>query len=342
MRRVESGELRVESGIWGVPRAFNLGRFRAGYQNEFEAVLEVPVPARIVFDISDIEITPQALTPGQNRIKITTNSIGNGFYIYGEISLKADNAATEQTRQIIISGESNDTAKIHTDTLLFEPTANNSELGDKNGSPDMIYPDIKENISSYNYKYLAEIEGHGVPASYARDNKYIVKRGMKVSLKAQNIEIEIVSTEWKSFADIDLYAFMLGGNGRVLNSNRLVYYNNLGSVCKSVRYLNAADKRAMYINRAALPADVSQIDLVISIYDDKNSISFNDLKNPAIKIKGDDGFEFIFPLEGNLGEKTIIALELISKEDGLELVPLGMAYKFSMDRLCGNYGVRTG
>ncbi|MCL2054360.1 MAG: TerD family protein [Oscillospiraceae bacterium] len=317
-----------EEKFWGIPKALALGKFPANRNNKFTAILEIPVKTEIEAKFYDIEITPTTLNPGRNALEITTAPIRAGSYVYGEILLKS-----AVIRRVTLSGSADASIAEQSDApMLFEPSFE-AFKGNENIEASIIYPEITE---------LAEAAQHSTLPLYAPDyeDKYIVGRGMRIILNSEELEIELVCTDLLSYADIDSYAFILGDDGAVSSNEQLVFFGRDCSPCKSVRYLNT-DRRVMLVNTSTLPSNAAQIDFVFSIYGNDRRVDFSKLKNPAVSIKCGDGRVFILPIDGSRGVKTIIALELTRTESNWELIPLGMTYRFGMERLCGDYGVRT-
>ncbi len=316
-----------EENYWGVPKVLNLGRFPSDKRNTFTAILDVPVKTEISAKFYDVTITPTVLNAGRNIVTITADAVRGGSYIYGEILLKS-----AVTRRIYLSGSADESlTECFNDTLIFEASEYNAAVNfnaEDDFSENIIYPEKIFNHPNEQTLYAPN-----------KSEEYIVKRGQHIPISASNIDVEMVCTAFDFPIDIDTFAFMLDSKGVVKANGRFIFYNNDHSLCGSVKYLNAPDKRVMYANLKNVPKDVMQIDMAFSIYDNAPDVNFSRVKDPAIKICCDDGKTYIFPLAGKLTEKTIVGIELRRKDSEWILSPLGMIYKYGINELCDSYGV---
>jgi stress response protein SCP2 len=318
-----------EEDFWGIPKTLNLGKFPANRANTYKAFLEVPVKTSVSTEFCDLDISPKVLTPGRNELTLTTAPIREGSYIYGEVLL-----LSAVKRRFMVSGSADALAVCGGEDapVIFEPPPRDAWRGFDHTIRKIVLPD-----------------GVAVPPPFGEqpdhvtngEKKLNAKRGTRIKLVSQDLEIGLVGTEFTEDMDIEAYAFMLGENGLVKSGNRLVFFGNTVSTCRSVAYMNAPNKRLMIVNTKTIPNDVSQIDFVFSVYGDNADVDFSRIRNPAVRVKCGDGTTITLPLEGRTDRKTVIAFELIRKNGSWELEPLGMMYGFGIDKLCADYGVKV-
>ena len=199
----------------------------------------------------------------------------------------------------------------------------------------MIYPEAVS-LPEKNEMYKPEIEEEKTPLR----SLYIINRGMHIPITCADAEIELIYDNKDFPMAVDAFAFMADKHGNVTQNDRFVFFGNDHSQCGSVRYLDAPDKKAMYINFNILPLDISQIDIAYSIYDNPRGLDFSGLVNPAISVKLGNGQCLIYQLEKPLDQNTLVGLEIAYLNSRWELTPLGMIYPMGLNNLCGNYGLK--
>lgn len=336
-----AGRLKGISGEekpWGIPKMINIGKLPA--EKECVCILEVIVPVRteIISDIHDVTIAPSVLEAGANTVTLSIAPIRSGSYIYGEILLKS-----AVTRRIYLSGSADENVSDFEDgKVLFkaDPTeleAEETENAQTDYEEEMIFPDMSVPVPQTNELYTPEaVEDEPVETH----SLFMLERGMHIPITCDEAEIELLYDNREFPMEIDAFTFMADKHLNVTKNDRFVFFGNDHSLCGGVRYLNAPDRKVIYINFNALPLDVAEVDIAYSIYQNPLNLNFSNLKNPAISIKLSNGQQLIYRLEPPLTHNTLVGLEIGYSNSRWELTPLGMIYPMGLESLCSNYGLK--
>ncbi len=325
-----------EEDPWGIPKMIALGSFPSEQSCSCTAEVTVPVPTEVISIFHDVTVSPEKLEAGKNIITITTAPIRKGSYIYGELLFRS-----KVTRRVYLSGSSDENAVgFENGKCVYkaDPKALEEEskaLEQTTFEEEMIYPEAVS-LPEKNEMYKPEIEEEKTPLR----SLYIINRGMHIPITCADAEIELIYDNKDFPMAVDAFAFMADKHGNVTQNDRFVFFGNDHSQCGSVRYLDAPDKKAMYINFNILPLDISQIDIAYSIYDNPRGLDFSGLVNPAISVKLGNGQCLIYQLEKPLDQNTLVGLEIAYLNSRWELTPLGMIYPMGLNNLCGNYGLK--
>lgn len=329
-----------EEKPWGIPRTLELGSFPPERQCTFKAELIVPVETDITPLFQDMTIEPKRLSPGRNTVTVTCAPIRAGSYIYGEVLLRS-----EFIRRVYISGAAGDAPGYIDGAVIFSADENALAAEEEAvrlreerniSEQDIIFPDMTEPPPDTNEMYIPPADD--TPAQL--HSLCIIERGMVVTPQSPELEIEFIYDNKDFPMDVDAFAFMADKRGIVTRNDRFVFFGNDRSLCGGVRYLNAPDKKVMYISFDIIPPDVSQIDIAYSIYENPRGLNFSDLENPAISIKTGDGQHMIFRIAPPLDQSTLVGLEMRCEDSRWGISPLGMIYPMGLADLCGNYGLK--
>lgn len=329
-----------EDKPWGIPHTLELGTFPAERQCTFRAELIVPAETEVIPLFQDISVEPRRLFAGRNTVTMTIAPIRAGSYIYGELQLRS-----EFLRHIYISGIAGENSdytdygvifSADEDALAAEEEALRHLSEQKISEQDIIFPDILEPPPETNEMYTPPVDNTPAPIH----SLCIIERGMVATPQTNSLEIELIYDNKDFPMDVDAFAFMTDSKGNVTQNDRFVFFGNDRSLCGGVRYLNAPDKKVMYIDLGEIPADVCQVDIAYSIYENPRGLNFKDLKNPAISIKTDDDTQMIFRLEPPLNHGTLVGLEIRYNDGRWGISPLGMIYPMGLSNLCSNYGLK--
>lgn len=329
-----------EEQPWGVPKSVDLGKIPPERECSFVMELITPVEAELISTFHDISLSPRHLEPGANRVTVTVQPIRSGSYIYGELLLRS-----RVTRRIYLSGVSADVNGFEDGRTVFraDPAAMaaEAEAMSRAAEEEIIYPDIIDIPPASSQMYRPEEPPEEPPEEKQElHSLYIIERGMHIKLECAEAEIELVYDNKDFPMDVDAFAFMTDKHGMVTQNDRFVFFGNDRSLCGGVKYLNAPDKKALYINFNVLPLDIAGIDIAYSIYENPGGLNFSHLKNPAVKIKLSDGKTFIYQLEKPLNAGTVVGAAISYANSRWELSPLGMIYPKGLAELCGNYGLK--
>ncbi len=315
-----------EDGYFGIPTAINLGKIPADRKCTALFKVNIPCKAQIKSELEGVEVYREnggsELSSGENLIRLDISPTKSGALLAGDIII-----CTALLRRIFFTAEIAENVSDYKDEqLVFEPLPENEYIINQ---PDTLYPDNNDEISPMPYDENAS----------APEERMIIERGMLVKLDGDEIEIELIYDNVSFPMEVDAFAFMSDENGNVTQNDRFVFFGNDHSADGSVKLLNAPDKKVFYINLKKLPNDVDFIDFAWSIYDNPLGLNLKDLSNPAVRIHTSDGKGFIFILPKPLDSGTVVGIELLRKEDGFRLSPLGMLYPKGLESLCRNYGL---
>ena len=332
--------IKDEEKAWGIPKFLNLGRLPAEKTCSFELELTVPVRTEILSTVHDITLTPSVLEAGTTVVTMTISPVRNGSYIYGELLFRS-----AVTRRVYVSGSADENAAAsHEPAMLYkadpealaEEERAAAESTAEAFAEEIIFPDMSEPLPDKKEMYTAENKDE--PAEL--NSIFILERGMHIPLSCATAEIELVYDNKDFPMEIDAFAFMADKHLTVTKNDRFVFFGNDHSNCGGVRYLNAPDKKVLYINFNILPLDIAEIDIAYSIYENPTGLNFSHLKNPAVSVKLSDGRNLVYPLAKPLDCNTLVGLEICYTNSRWELTPLGMAYPMGLNSLCSNYGLK--
>ena len=172
---------------------------------------------------------------------------------------------------------------------------------------------------------------------YSEENVIIVP-GKRLPIAPKQYKLELTGESLLKM-DIDAYLFMLNSNGRVSGDRSMIFFGNDHSECGSVTYLNAPDKRVMYIDFRRVPSDVSMMVLLFSIYGNNPTHLFDKLSDGEISILCENGVHMHLPLADNIHNRTLLAVAF-ERTDGIwEMIPSGKGIGLSLEEICRGYGV---
>lgn len=323
----------------GLPKLVDLGVFPAEQVCTWQIKVIASAATEILSLSHDISITPSYIEQGKNTLTITVAPIRSGSYIYGEVLFRS-----KVTRRAYLSGSADENISGYEDgRTVFAAdeeayySAEKFDPSEEEFVSDMLFPDEPAPAPRADAMYTPEPIEETPPELHSL---YLINRGMRVNLNGPTAEIELIYDNKDFPMDVDAFAFMADKNGNVTQNDRFVFFGNDHSSCGGVRYLNAPDKKVMYVNFNILPLDVTEIDIAYSIYSNPHGLNFSHLKNPAIQIKLADGQQLIYRLEPPLAVGTLVGIEMSYNNSKWELTPLGMIYPPGLERLCENYGLK--
>ncbi len=324
-----------EEQFWGVPSILDVGTFEADKEHCYVMELYSPVEAELNCCFHDVTLSADILLAGYNSVTINVGKIRSGSSIYGNIIIRS---AVE--RRIIFSGIAGAENTLAEGTILCtvdrEAPAAYAEMV-RNLDPVMLasmpepeqeYVELDDE-ESYTDNYAAE-EG-------SREDVFI-ESGKRIPLAPRKYKIELMGSPMLNM-DIDAYLFMLDSNSKVSADKRMIFFGNDHSDCGSVTYLNAPDKRAMYIDFHSIPQEVSQIVMLYSIYGNNPNHLFDRLKNGWVSVLCENGVHMRLPLSGDIHYRTILALAFERTEGVWEMIPSGMGVGMALENICRSYGV---
>lgn len=126
--------------------------------------------------------------------------------------------------------------------------------------------------------------------------------------------------------DCDASAFMLGSNGKLLNSRSVVYFGNLKSDCKSVIHTGDnltgdgdGDDEQLIVDLNKVPSNVEEILFVVNIFSAKSKGQhFGMIENAFIRIVDNKTNEELakFNLTENYSGKTAMIFGSLKRTNG--------------------------
>ena len=113
--------LPQEEGEWQYPECLNLGQLAYGTDYPFSIIIYVPVPCKILTDISGLNLQPSQLSPGLNSIQLNIEKMPEDTLVSGNIFLVSASLKRRITVTAhILSPAENSTLAIPND-ILWEP-----------------------------------------------------------------------------------------------------------------------------------------------------------------------------------------------------------------------------
>lgn len=123
--------------------------------------------------------------------------------------------------------------------------------------------------------------------------------------------------------DLDACAFLLDGDDKLLRDEYFVFYNNLRSPSDAVVLkaddIDGADGEVLLVNLAKVPAAVSRILFIVTIYHAEERMqSFDDVSDAAISLfdRADGSLIVRCPLSGVAPGSTAVKFGEIVRADG--------------------------
>ena len=187
-----------------------------------------------------------------------------------------------------------------------------------------------------------------------------LSKGQKVDLtKGRNLKHIVVGLGWDVNKydggfdfDLDAAAFLLNANGKAVNENDFVFYNNLkhnsGSVIHTGDNLTGegdGDDEQIKVDLSLVPADIEKIDFTVTIFDAENrKQNFGQVSNAFIRIMdGDTGEELIkYDLEEDFSVETaVVAGELYRHNGEWKFNAIGSGFQGGLAALVKNYGLNA-
>lgn len=328
-----------EEQYWGLPRTVSLGRLPAEREQSFALELYAPVEAEISGELYNVSLSADTLSAGFNTVTLTVGKVRSGSLIHGYIRIRS---AVE--RKILISGEIGDEN---------EPMSAGYMLCSIQRDAPIRHGEMLERLDPVQLATLPEPEPETVESSYEpidepvtysgesgyKEENVLIPSGKRIPLSLKQYKIELLYSSARMSADIDGYLFMLNENGTVSSDKRMIFFGNDRSDCGSVKYLNAADKRSMYIDFGRVPRDVTRMVMLFSIYGNKPDQLFSMLDDAEISVLCENGVHMHMPLEKGIQCRTILALGF-EKTDGVwEMISSGKGVAMSLADICRSYGV---
>ena len=324
--------IKDEEQFWGIPRIIDLGTFEAEKEHAYIIEIYSPVEAEISCKFHDVTLSADTLVQGYNTITVNVGKIRSGSLIYGNIVIKS---AVE--RRIILCGTAgsentySDGAMLHTidreAPAAYAEMLNSLDYVQLATMPEPELEIVEPEIEEIDEEQIEESE-----------ENVLIAPGKRLPIAPKQYKIELTGKSDLKM-DIDAYLFMLDSNGKVSSDKRMIFFGNDHSDCGGVTYLNAPDKRVMYIDFRRLPADVSMMVMLFSIYGNNPDHLFDKLREGDISILCENGVHMHLPISENIHYRTLLAVAF-ERTDGIwEMIPSGKGIGLPLEEICRGYGV---
>jgi stress response protein SCP2 len=178
-----------------------------------------------------------------------------------------------------------------------------------------------------------------------------MSKGQKFGF-GKNVSKVVARLQWKTDNykgsqdfDIDVSAFVLGADGKVISENDIVFYNNLSYGKDAVLLaLNGNSKADLKFDFEKLPAQVSKIAITLTIYEAKaRNQKFGQLSSIVIQMFVGDKEVVRYEVDrtGFSVETAVVIGEIYRYKDEWKFSAIGAGYKDGLEALCASYGVKT-
>ena len=330
-----------EEQYWGIPKMLQLGKLAAERQESFSMEICSPVPAELQCKMHDVTLSRNFLAAGFNTVTLTVGKVRSGSMLYGTIFIRSEAGIT---RKILINGSIGEADESSPENYMLY-------------SADRTAPDkYSRMISELNMSKIAAMsapvleteemsirleEINEAAPEEPEDDVREISSGQRIPLAPVQYRIEFMYTKARAKPDIDGYLFMLSDSGKVSGNDRMIFFGNDHSLCGSVRYLNAPDKRAMFVDLSSVPAGVDHMVMLFSIYGTDPSLLFDAVEDGEISILSVNGVRMRLKLEQHMCCRTILACGFERTDGVWELITSGKAVGMPLAEICKSYGVEV-
>lgn len=304
-----------ESESWELPSVISLGEFAADKTNTFTVSLDAPSDAKLLSKVKGLQVQPEQLIAGQNRLTLTTDGLRHNTILYGELMVQSS-----VSRRIYITGKALNNGVTQDKALARSKGPAVSLPVPINPSDEIIAPRAADET---------------VPN---------MRRGQRISIKELGSSQLKIIFEHQSGArdmDIDSYCFLLGENGKVSRDEDLIFFGNTEAPNQSVKSVSADSNSLVLIDLNKVDSSVSKIVVSYSIYGDHAQQNFSMVTSPAIRVFCHDKEVFRFELKDLSEEKTVVAAEIYQYKGQWKMRFVGSGYRSGLKQLCEGYGVNV-
>lgn len=190
-----------------------------------------------------------------------------------------------------------------------------------------------------------------------------LSKGQRVSLD-KSLTLALVGLGWDTNKydrgydfDLDAAAFLLGENGKVLNDNDFIFYNNLSSRNGAVKHtgdnLTGAgdgDDEVIVINFSKLPSEIHKVAITVTIHDAiKRKQNFGQVSNAYVRVakmanendtNGEDALRFDLVEEFSV-ETALVVCEIYRNGGNWKFNAVAAGYQGGLEALCRSFGVNV-
>ncbi|MFG6572048.1 TerD family protein [Sulfitobacter sp. 1A13353] len=185
-----------------------------------------------------------------------------------------------------------------------------------------------------------------------------LSKGANVSLtkEAPGLTTILVGLGWDARAtdgkdfDLDASVFMVGADGKVLNDNGFIFFNNLKSEDGSVEHLGDnltgagdGDDEQVKVDLSKVPADVEKLVFAVTIHEaESRSQNFGQVSNAFMRVVNQNGDAELarFDLSEDASMETAMIFgELYKKGDEWKFKAIEQGFAGGLGPLAANHGV---
>ncbi|MDF2594624.1 MAG: putative stress response protein [Clostridia bacterium] len=190
-----------------------------------------------------------------------------------------------------------------------------------------------------------------------------LSKGQRVSLD-KSLSRALIGLGWDTNKydggydfDLDAAAFMLGENGKVLNDEDFVFYNNLdgrkGAVVHTGDNLTGegdGDDEIILINFTKIPQEVKKIAITVTINDAASRRqNFGQVSNAYVRVakmasetdtRGEEVIKFDLVEEFSV-ETALVVCEIYRNGNDWKFNAVAAGYQGGLEALCRSYGVNV-
>jgi len=160
-----------------------------------------------------------------------------------------------------------------------------------------------------------------------------LKKGTRINLskEAPSLDKMTIGLGWDanssdtgSAFDLDASIFLVGANGKTLNSADFVFYNNLKSADGSVEHMGdnltgegSGDDEKIKVILSKVSADIQEINFVVTIHDEEG-VNFGQVSNAFIRIVDDASNKeiILYELDEDYSTETAIEFGKLYRKNG--------------------------
>jgi DNA polymerase-3 subunit epsilon len=177
-------------------------------------------------------------------------------------------------------------------------------------------------------------------------------KGQKIDLTKNNPELNLlhIGLDWKAPGnfEIDVSAFMVGANEKIVREEDFIFYgqpiSSNGSVCLE-ESISTMEKQHFMIDLLKVPADVHKISFALTIYEsEQNGQTIEDVSNMQLRILNSSTQEEVaaFPIDYSFTKETAIELGSVYRNSGeWKFQAVGAGFYGGLVQLCRFFGVEV-
>lgn len=153
--------------------------------------------------------------------------------------------------------------------------------------------------------------------------------------------------------DLDASAFLLGENGKALNDNDFIFYNNLKGRNDSVIHTGdnrtgegEGDDEQILVDFSKVPPEIHKIAITVTIYDAvTRRQNFGQVSNAFVRVVNEETNQEVmrYDLAEEFSiETAIVVCELYRHNSEWKFNAVGSGFQGGLDALCSNFGLQVG